>query len=136
VGQGERAMIFREQPDRLVGAHGAHGAIRSTWPETAATCGRQTQILVISPGSKLLPLKCIDWEFSSNPEFNHLVLTLKPGTARTAEKWLKYFSLLGRAVDVIVQAAEFSVRLHQPLCTYGDKRNLEFHYLPGRVKLR
>jgi hypothetical protein len=111
---------------------GADGAVLHRWPEFSYKSGRLIPCQAISPHKKLLPLKCIGWEFQQNPEFNHLVLTLKPGTARTAEKWLNYYCRLGRAVDVVIETAKFSVQLHRPLCTYGDKHNLEFHYLPGR----
>ena len=108
--------------------------VRTVWPEFLHKSGRLDRGQAISPGSKLIPLKCIGWELVSNPEFNHLTLTLKPGTGRTAEKWLNYFCRLGRDMDVIIEAAEFSGRLHRPLCTYGDKHILERHYQTARVR--
>lgn len=104
------------------------------WPEFFNERGRLDPCQAISAAKKLIPLKCSGWELRQNPEFNYLILTLKPGTARTAAKWLDYYSRLGRAVDVVIETAEFSVNLYRPLCTYGDKHHLEFHYLPGRPR--
>ena len=105
------------------------------WPKNRIEGKQPATVSAAVPDLKLLPLKCVGWAVSSNPEFNHLVLMLKPGTGRTAEKWRKYFRQLGRSVDVIFETAEFSVRLYRPLCTYGDKHELEFHYLTGQVRL-
>jgi hypothetical protein len=113
-----------------------HEPVSRLWPMSKISSGRQAHLLATAANSKLPPLKCSAWEFTPNPEFNRLILTPKSGTAKTVEKWRNYFSVLGRAVDVIVKTDEFSVRLHQPLCTYGDKYIFELHYLPERVKLR
>jgi hypothetical protein len=99
------------------------------WPDTKKVSGRPCFCQVRAPATNLRILQCDGWELVQNPEFNHLVLKLKPGVKRTAEKWGEYFSVLGQDQNVIVKTYRFEVLLHRPICTWFDKYRLGFHYL-------